>query len=187
VLLGERVSSTFIADGNYYPKSPVCGIGYHGDTERRCVIAFRFGREMPLCYQWYLQGNAVGSNTYRGSRQVHQRQVYLDSSLRLCINSPYVRLCEASTLSYQPIAMPIATPIATIFVCTRTPDVLYAESLIPVEWVWMLVSSDVLLYLALYELYMIRRRSYSVDSCALQHPILHTHISMYSRLMYCHF
>jgi hypothetical protein len=28
---------------------------------RRCVIAFRFGKEMSLCYQWYINSNEVGS------------------------------------------------------------------------------------------------------------------------------
>ena len=46
-------------EGNYYYKSS-CGIGYHGDTQRKVVIGVRLGRSMPLCYQWYKQFQKVG-------------------------------------------------------------------------------------------------------------------------------
>lgn len=68
LLLGERVSK-FIAEGNYYYKADSCGISAHGDAERRCVIAFRFGKEMPICYQWYQNTKKVGTKatfTIRG-------------------------------------------------------------------------------------------------------------------------
>jgi hypothetical protein len=41
------------AEGNYYYDLAKCGIGYHGDTERRKVIAVRLGASMPLCYLWF--------------------------------------------------------------------------------------------------------------------------------------
>ena len=59
-LLGDRVS-TFIGEGNYYYQASSCGIGYHSDAERRCVIAFRFGKEMSMCFHWYLNSNRVGT------------------------------------------------------------------------------------------------------------------------------
>jgi hypothetical protein len=59
LMLGERVNR-FIAEGNYYYNSSSCGIGYHSDAERRCVIAVRFGKEMPLCFHWYLNSERVG-------------------------------------------------------------------------------------------------------------------------------
>jgi hypothetical protein len=62
LMLGDRVGK-FIAEGNYYYDSSSCGIGLHGDAERRCVIAFRFGKAMPLCFQWYLQSERVGEKT----------------------------------------------------------------------------------------------------------------------------
>lgn len=49
-----------IAEGNYYYDPEHCGIGYHGDTERRIVIGVRVGRDMPLCFQWYYHGEPVG-------------------------------------------------------------------------------------------------------------------------------
>ena len=36
------------AEGNKYYDLSKTGIGYHGDTERRIVIAFRLGSSMPL-------------------------------------------------------------------------------------------------------------------------------------------
>ena len=59
LMLGDRVGK-FIAEGNYYYNSASCGIGQHGDAERRCVIAFRFGKEMPMCFQWYLNSERIG-------------------------------------------------------------------------------------------------------------------------------
>ena len=41
------------AEGNYYYDLATCGIGYHGDSERRKVVAARVGANMPLYFQWY--------------------------------------------------------------------------------------------------------------------------------------
>jgi hypothetical protein len=47
-------------EANYYYDITKCGIGWHGDTERRKVIAVRLGAAMPLCYQWYHRHAPVG-------------------------------------------------------------------------------------------------------------------------------
>lgn len=47
-------------EGNYYYDTNKCGIGYHGDTERRQVIAVRLGKSIPLCFQVYHQNCPVG-------------------------------------------------------------------------------------------------------------------------------
>jgi hypothetical protein len=47
-------------EGNYYYDVKKCYIGAHGDSERRKVIGMRFGHEMNLCYQWYINGEMVG-------------------------------------------------------------------------------------------------------------------------------
>lgn len=49
-------------EGNYYYNINKCGIGYHGDSERRKVFAFRMGATMPLHFQWYINGNPIGEN-----------------------------------------------------------------------------------------------------------------------------
>ena len=48
------------AEGNYYYDAARCGIGFHGDTERRIVIAVRFGVPIPLHYQWFHRGKPAG-------------------------------------------------------------------------------------------------------------------------------
>lgn len=48
------------AEGNLYYDANKCLINYHGDTERRRVIALRFGQTLPLWYQWYHKGKAIG-------------------------------------------------------------------------------------------------------------------------------
>ena len=47
-------------EANYYYDIKKCGIGYHGDTERRKVIAVRLGAAMPLFFQWHWRGEQVG-------------------------------------------------------------------------------------------------------------------------------
>lgn len=58
-VIGEK-GKDLMAEGNYYYNSDKCGIGYHGDAERRKVIAVRLGKSMSLCYHWYLRSERVG-------------------------------------------------------------------------------------------------------------------------------
>jgi hypothetical protein len=48
------------AEANYYYDISKCGIGFHGDGERKKVVAIRMGESMPLYYQWYQNSNPVG-------------------------------------------------------------------------------------------------------------------------------
>ena len=54
-------ASNLKGEGNYYDPSK-CGIGFHGDSERRKVIAVRLGSNcsMPLHYQWYIDCKPIG-------------------------------------------------------------------------------------------------------------------------------
>lgn len=50
-------------ESNYYYDVTKCGIGFHGDSERRKVIGARLGQQeesMPLHFQWYINGNVYG-------------------------------------------------------------------------------------------------------------------------------
>jgi len=51
-IFGEKFKD-LIAEGNYYYKPSVCGIGYHGDSERKLIVGVRVGKEMPLHFRWY--------------------------------------------------------------------------------------------------------------------------------------
>jgi hypothetical protein len=42
-----------IVEGNYYYDISKCGIGFHGDTERKKVIGCRLGASLDLHFQWY--------------------------------------------------------------------------------------------------------------------------------------
>ena len=57
--LGEKAAG-LVVEGNYYYDAAACGIGYHGDAERRKVVAVRLGTGLPLVYQWYLRSAPVG-------------------------------------------------------------------------------------------------------------------------------
>lgn len=49
-----------VGEGNYYFNPRTCGIGYHGDAERKVVIAVRLGQSLPLHYTWFLQNKSIG-------------------------------------------------------------------------------------------------------------------------------
>jgi len=47
-------------ESNYYYDTTKCGIGFHGDSERRKVVGVRIGySSMPMHYQWYHKGDPV--------------------------------------------------------------------------------------------------------------------------------
>jgi hypothetical protein len=54
-------SAALKGEGNYYYDITKCGIGYHGDSERRKVIGLRLGDSLPIHYQWYYNSNAIGT------------------------------------------------------------------------------------------------------------------------------
>lgn len=57
--LGEKAEK-LQAELNVYYDISKCGIGYHGDSERRKVVAFRLGETMPLYFQWFQDGKPRG-------------------------------------------------------------------------------------------------------------------------------
>jgi len=65
-----------VAEGNLYYNVRVCGIGPHGDSERKRVVAFRLGASMPLQYQWYYRGQPLQR---RVRFTVHSGDIYVMS------------------------------------------------------------------------------------------------------------
>jgi hypothetical protein len=59
--VGEK-GDNLKAEGNYYYDISKTFIGYHGDTERRIVIAMRLGMEFNLKYNWFYNNKAIGNN-----------------------------------------------------------------------------------------------------------------------------
>lgn len=57
--LGTKANK-LVAEGNLYYDASKCGIGFHGDAERRIVVALRLGEAIPLHYQWFKQFKPVG-------------------------------------------------------------------------------------------------------------------------------
>lgn len=47
-------------EGNYYFDKTKCGIGFHGDSERRKVLAIRLGSSLDIHYQWFKEGKPTG-------------------------------------------------------------------------------------------------------------------------------
>ena len=59
-IIGDEKGTQLQAEGNYYYDHTKCGIGFHGDAERKKVFAVRLGEPIPLCYSWFKAGNKVG-------------------------------------------------------------------------------------------------------------------------------
>lgn len=64
IFLDGITGDNLVAEGNYYYDVSSCGIGYHGDSERRKVIGVRLGFSMPLVWQWYYRSEPVGIKYY---------------------------------------------------------------------------------------------------------------------------
>ena len=47
-------------EANYYYDISLCGIGFHGDGERRKVFAVRMGETMPLYFKWFQNSQPIG-------------------------------------------------------------------------------------------------------------------------------
>ena len=58
-IIGDK-GKNLVCEGNRYFDLNKCGIGWHGDKERRKVIAFRLGATMKLCYHWHYRFKPVG-------------------------------------------------------------------------------------------------------------------------------
>lgn len=56
--------SDIVAEGNYYYDVTKCGIGFHGDAERKLVIGTRLGASMPLEYQWFFESKPIGERIH---------------------------------------------------------------------------------------------------------------------------
>ena len=61
-LSGTNKADNLVCEGNKYNNKKKCGIGYHGDTERRKVIAIRLGASMPMCWQWFHRHKPIGES-----------------------------------------------------------------------------------------------------------------------------
>lgn len=53
-----------VAEGNRYYDLKKCGIGFHGDGERKLVIGIRIGATLPLDYQWHFKGERIGERAH---------------------------------------------------------------------------------------------------------------------------
>ena len=70
-------ANQLVAEGNYYYDPSKCGIGFHGDGERKIVVAVRLGQSLPLHYQWFYQGQPVGN---RVELMIHHGDIYAMSA-----------------------------------------------------------------------------------------------------------
>lgn len=66
---GPKARDLF-CEGNHYYDMSKCGIGLHGDSERRIVVALRIGNiNMNLQYQWFQRSAPIGKRIELDLRQ----------------------------------------------------------------------------------------------------------------------
>ena len=58
-ILGDK-GNNLICEGNRYYDIKKCGIGWHGDSERKKVIGLRLGASIPLKFRWYMKSETLG-------------------------------------------------------------------------------------------------------------------------------
>jgi hypothetical protein len=75
-VLGPKANE-LVGEGNHYYDLKKCGIGYHGDAERRKVIALRLGATMPMHFQWFFKREQIGENF---NIQVNHGDIYVMST-----------------------------------------------------------------------------------------------------------
>ena len=59
ILFGEKAKNLEV-EGNLYYNTKKCGIGFHGDSERKKVIACSLGTSRPIHWQWYFKSKPIG-------------------------------------------------------------------------------------------------------------------------------
>ena len=60
VLLFGNKSQDLELEGNLYYDISKCGIGFHGDSERKKVISCSLGATRPIHWQWYQNNKPIG-------------------------------------------------------------------------------------------------------------------------------
>lgn len=60
--LNPNKVDSLICEGNYYYNNKRCGIGFHGDSERRKVIALRLGGSMKMKWRWYHKSEIISND-----------------------------------------------------------------------------------------------------------------------------
>jgi len=60
VIFGKSAENLEL-EGNQYYDVKKCGIGFHGDGERKKVIACSLGASRPIHWQWYQNSEQIGS------------------------------------------------------------------------------------------------------------------------------
>ncbi len=73
---GKKAKNLFGELNHYYDVNK-CGIGFHGDSERKIVIGLRVGASMKLKFQWYKGGNPEGNSM---SMMLNDGDMYIMSS-----------------------------------------------------------------------------------------------------------
>ena len=78
-IVSEMVGAPLVGELNHYFDSTTCGIGFHGDLERKLVVGVRVGAGadgMPLKFQWYKDGAPVGRE---GRIELNAGDIYIMS------------------------------------------------------------------------------------------------------------
>ena len=74
-IFGEKATQLEV-EGNLYYDTKKCGIGFHGDSERKKVIACSLGETRPIHWQWFHKSKPIGP---RIKFELHNGDMYIMS------------------------------------------------------------------------------------------------------------
>ena len=74
LLISSINESNLECEGNKYQNINKNGIGWHGDAERKKVIALSLGESMPICFNWFKQSKPLGKTF---TAQINSGDVYI--------------------------------------------------------------------------------------------------------------
>ena len=75
LIFGDKADQLEV-EGNLYYNVKKCGIGFHGDSERKKVIACSLGQTRPIHWQWYHWSKPIGD---RIKFELHNGDMYIMS------------------------------------------------------------------------------------------------------------
>tara|TARA_Y100000389_G_scaffold204941_2_gene261052 strand:+ start:2350 stop:3096 length:747 start_codon:yes stop_codon:yes gene_type:complete len=76
-LLTSSINDNLLeCEGNFYKNIKKNGIGWHGDAERKKVIALRLGETMPICFNWFNNSKPIGRMF---TSQINSGDIYIMS------------------------------------------------------------------------------------------------------------
>ena len=119
-ITGEKLTG-LQCEGNRYYDVKKTYIGFHGDTERRIVVAIRLGADFPMHYQWYQKSAPVGAlfTTILHHGDIYymsEKAVGFDWKKKICLTLRHAAGLEKNVMAKPVIEVDVtATKVTAVY------------------------------------------------------------------------